>query len=501
MNNFVAENVSGVVAVENGGTGSSTQNFVDLTTEQNIDGNKTFNSNATFNGMTSFNGLVNGNLWMLDLNFGGYWGRLRHDGFIFDLSSHIFRYDGMFADFNSDLRVNGFADFNQDIHVTNSVFSNSFIKNNGLSSEFLKADGSVDTNSYVTAADISSSFLPLSGGTLTGQLFTPSIVFNNSSIWEIGNSGSDFRINQGGCCSRLTMDSNGNLGIGANYSPSYKLDIEGTGRFTQSVISTSFITPGGTSSQFLKADGSIDYNNYFVANTSNVAIGYVAGSGGQGEHSIAIGGNAAQTAQAEGGVAIGFAAGQNNQGVNAIAIGTFAGQGNQAVNSIAIGYNSNSSGTNSVAIGKEASVTTDNTIQLGNSEITDVKTSGSITAKSITSSGRMVMSTATIESFELNNYDVSNVSILFVRPDSEYTNIYGLTGGVVGQVIHIYSVNNQTGNCCSGLSLWNYDSSNNSGIQKFVAPGGYNIQSDNSTTLVFDGTYWRVMKVGGNSPY
>jgi hypothetical protein len=307
---------------------------------------------------------------------------------------------------------------------------------------------------------------------------------NTFSIEHSSGSGIALSITKGGNGEGIYVNKTGGSGNAAT--------IVGT------LEATTLVKTGGTSSQFLKADGSIDYNNYFVANTSNVAIGYVAGSGGQGEHSIAIGGNAAQTAQAEGGVAIGFAAGQNNQGVNAIAIGTFAGQGNQAVNSIAIGYNSNSSGTNSVAIGKEASVTTDNTIQLGNSEITDVKTSGSITAKSITSSGRMVMSTATIESFELNNYDVSNVSILFVRPDSEYTNIYGLIGGVVGQVIHIYSVNNQTGNCCSGLSLWNYDSSNNSGIQKFVAPGGYNIQSDNSTTLVFDGTCWRVMKVGGN---
>ena len=68
--------------------------------------------------------------------------------------------------------------------------------------------------------------------------------------------------------------------------------------------------------------------------------------------------------------------------------------------------------------------------------------------------------------------------------------------GVVGQIIHIYSVNNQTQNCCTGLSLWNYDSSNNNGIQKFVAQGAINIDSNKDTTLVFDGTYWRVSKFG-----
>lgn len=39
-----ASNVTGIVAIANGGTGSSTKNFVDLTTSQTIDGTKTFSS-------------------------------------------------------------------------------------------------------------------------------------------------------------------------------------------------------------------------------------------------------------------------------------------------------------------------------------------------------------------------------------------------------------------------------------------------------------------------
>ncbi len=544
-----------------------------------------------------------------------------------------------------------------------------------------------------------SNYLPLTGGTLTGQLFTPSVVFNNSSTWELGNSGTSFSLYQAGCCSRLIMDNDGNLGIGGNYTPQYKLDVEGNGRFTNSVLANSFIIQNGLSSQFLKADGSVDSNAYFLSNTSNIAIGYVAGSGGQGLHSIAIGSNVAQGEQAEGGVGIGYAAAQYDQGENAVALGLFAGQYSQAANSVAIGanteanatnsvalgtgaivnaantiqlgntnvtdvntsgaytgsgfktptgtssqylmadgsvssgssssgvpytgataavdlgdynltvngltigsngtsmdgvsysstvignqatigsgysaasessafgykasatgpqsiaigseasanqtqgisigyhasvgtgygfaigsysqsngmysaalgpfsqtsgdysvalgYQANATAENSIAIGKDANVTTANTIQLGNTNVTDVNTSGSITAKSIISSGRMVMSTATIDYSELNNYDVSNVSILFVKPNSSWTNIYGLTGGVVGQIIHIYTVNNQTPNCCTGLSLWDYDSGGNDGIQKFVAPGGINIDSNKDTTLVFDGTYWRVSKFSG----
>ena len=50
--NVTATNVSGVVAVANGGTGSATQNFVDLTNNQNVAGAKNFSSNISTNQVT-----------------------------------------------------------------------------------------------------------------------------------------------------------------------------------------------------------------------------------------------------------------------------------------------------------------------------------------------------------------------------------------------------------------------------------------------------------------
>ena len=47
-----ATNVSGVVQIANGGTGTSTQNFVDLSTNQNIGGNKTFTGGGSSTGTT-----------------------------------------------------------------------------------------------------------------------------------------------------------------------------------------------------------------------------------------------------------------------------------------------------------------------------------------------------------------------------------------------------------------------------------------------------------------
>ncbi len=54
-NATTATNVSGVVAIANGGTGSATKNFVDISTNQNVLGNKTFFGQTTF-GSTTFSG-------------------------------------------------------------------------------------------------------------------------------------------------------------------------------------------------------------------------------------------------------------------------------------------------------------------------------------------------------------------------------------------------------------------------------------------------------------
>ena len=106
----------------------------------------------------------------------------------------------------------------------------------------------------------------------------------------------------------------------------------------------------GTPNQVLSTDGSgnMAWSNSFSKDLlisplfNNVAIGYVAGTGGQGDHSIAIGSNVAQGAQAERAVAIGYAAGQYDQGLNSVAIGSFAGNNNQAANSIVLNATGNS---------------------------------------------------------------------------------------------------------------------------------------------------------------
>ena len=77
-----ADNVSGIVAIENGGTGSAKQNFVDLTSDQTIDGNKAFNGTVTA-GTFSGNGAGLTNVIQVQ-TFGGFLGTIpTSSGWIF----------------------------------------------------------------------------------------------------------------------------------------------------------------------------------------------------------------------------------------------------------------------------------------------------------------------------------------------------------------------------------------------------------------------------------
>jgi hypothetical protein len=107
--------------------------------------------------------------------------------------------------------------------------------------------------------------------------------------------------------------------------------------------------------------------------TGAIAIGYVAGSSNQLANAIAIGSNAAQSGQATQSVAIGFAA--NSTGNNSIGIGTYSSAA--GINSIAIGYKATTTAANTIQLGGDGVVS-------GSTAITNVKTTGTLTAGTVT---------------------------------------------------------------------------------------------------------------------
>jgi hypothetical protein len=194
---------------------------------------------------------------------------------------------------------------------------------------------------------------------------------------------------------------NATLNINASsISGTIALSQGGTGQTTiagiKSVLglASSKVAIGATSGVTTQGFGAVAIGNGTGNNNQgnySTAIGYVAGAYYQGESSIAIGVNAAQTSQGANAVAIGDVAGQERQGANAVAIGSYAGQNSQGANAVAIGGYSTSSFANSIAIGYKATTTAANTIQLGgdgvvsgSTAITNVKTTGTLTAGTVT---------------------------------------------------------------------------------------------------------------------
>ena len=115
-----------------------------------------------------------------------------------------------------------------------SLTATSFIKSSGTSSQFLKADGSVDSSTYLTTGTAATTYVPYSGATGAVNLGIHSIGAQFGAFNEI-------------------VSNNNNFGDVGSASNAFK-----------NLYGYSFIKIGGTSSQFLKADGSVDSSTYLT---------------------------------------------------------------------------------------------------------------------------------------------------------------------------------------------------------------------------------------------
>ena len=205
----------------------------------------------------------------------------------------------------------------------------------GTASQFLKADGTLDSSTYLTTSSASSTYLPLAGGTLTGNLAIPSnqlaigtatagapldihtttgtaVQFNGTTT----NNAFAFFQNAGTSKWRI-----GNLyNAGANSFQVYdvlnataRLTILNTGATTLNgaLTSTSIAITGGTSAQFLKADGSVDSNTYLTTSSASstylplaggTLTGALSGTSITGTSLVKSGGTSAQILAADGSV-------------------------------------------------------------------------------------------------------------------------------------------------------------------------------------------------------
>jgi hypothetical protein len=391
-----ASTLSGIVQVVNGGTGSNTKNFVDLSSEQTIAGVKTFNKDIVVNsvmigkgGNTQADNIAIGN--------GARSGNINTGGNAnIAIGSDAQKNNTGFYNVslgNANL-VNGSGDENTALGYTVMANNTSGMRNTGVG---LFSFYQNTTGNYNTAIGHGSLGLNTTGSYNTALGTSADVATNNlTNATAIGYGASVDASNsiQLGNTSVSNVKTSGTITAGVVTYPNTHgangqvLSSTGNGTLswiTPSATATSYsgvlpIENGGTSQTTLpgiKSMLGLLSNNIAIGNeagtpnqgvnantiaigggagrgnqgASSIAIGYVSGDQNQGANSISIGGNAAQSGQGSQAVAIGFAAGQNGQGANAVAIGTFAGQSGQAANSIAINATGTSTPLNPATAG------------------------------------------------------------------------------------------------------------------------------------------------------
>lgn len=128
------------------------------------------------------------------------------------------------------------------------------IRSGGTSAQFLKADGSIDSSTYALDSDV----VKLTGNqTINGVKTFDAAVIINSSLNIVSGFYSIIN-NPGNTAYWQTYVDSSNLFIFGYQGTTPKVTINSSGNLT----ANSFIKSSGTSSQFLKADGSVDSTAY-----------------------------------------------------------------------------------------------------------------------------------------------------------------------------------------------------------------------------------------------
>ncbi len=200
--------------------------------------------------------------------------------------------------------------------IIGTLNATTLVKSGGTSSQFLKADGSVDGNTYATTSALSG-YLPLSGGTLTGPLNGTSAAFTGLTVnngnahlnvylttgtsagWDIktyltgGNSGSEQFIYFGYPTAEtnafIQRGSNGRLDLGTSGTVRLSISSTGAATFSNTISGTSLSMSGGGS-----FGGNVELSGtttgFYVNNAYPVARFSSFGYGGGSYRGVLIGG-------------------------------------------------------------------------------------------------------------------------------------------------------------------------------------------------------------------
>jgi hypothetical protein len=263
------------------------------------------------------------------------------------------------------------------------VTATSFVKSGGTSSQFLKADGSVDSNSYLTSTSSGSSLTGIVTSITAGSGISINQSTGNVTITATGGGG-------GGesywVSTAVGIHTLSNVGIGTTNATSKltvqgDVSVSGVSTFTNGPILIGSGTSTGTSSQPLQVTGGAYVSGNIGLGTTNpttkLQINGILGFGADnnarigdsntgssitnGTNNIFIGSNAGRfNNTGSSNVFLGLNAGYSNQGgASNILIGNGAGYFNTGSSNVFFGLNTgfnNSSGSSNNFIGVAAGI-------------------------------------------------------------------------------------------------------------------------------------------------
>ena len=150
-------------------------------------------------------------------------------------------------------------------------------------STFLTSGTTLDSISDGSTRKLAN-YLPLSGGTMTGAITQPVSSSATDTTKGINFANGNSIIGHVGSSTLLGIYSTGKIVLrpnnaqsGATGNGSLEIDAAGITAY-EKITAEGFAKSGGTSSQFLKADGSVDSNTYLTSETS-LSKGTTSGSG------------------------------------------------------------------------------------------------------------------------------------------------------------------------------------------------------------------------------
>ncbi len=390
-----ATSYSGVLPVANGGTGSATQNFVDVTTNQTIAGNKTFSGdlkvgtymtlgkgggNNTYNTAFGESALSQNTTGRLNTSIGFETQKVNITGEqntalgAYALKENTASYNTASGSYALQLNTTGqynVAFGRESLKANTTGNKNTAIGHNAnVSLNNLENTTVIGYNAQVTNSNtIQLGNTDVTDVKTSGKLTTGTVTYPNIHNATAGQV--------------LTTNASGvatwaNLAPATSYSGILPVANGGTGSATQNFVDV-------TTNQTIA--GTKTFNSDIMISTLTIG----RGSGGD-YTSVAMGTDALDVnTTGTRNTAIGGYALLNTTGTNNTATGYYALEANTT------GSNNTSIGSfsgpdvgnlvNSTAIGFEARVTNSNTIQLGNAAVTEVRTSGLVKGKAFHATG------------------------------------------------------------------------------------------------------------------